>query len=375
MINPDRLANLFLELAAINGPSGCERAVADYARAKMQSLGLNVEEDDVAQDVGSDSGNIYATLPGTVPGATPIFFNCHMDTVEPTDGIRIVRENDEISTDGSTILGADDRAGMAIVLEAIESIVEDKAPHGDVQVIFTVSEEVGLRGAKAMDHSRITGRYGYVFDTQKPPGALTVSAPSHETVAVQVHGKAAHAGMAAENGVSAIIAASRAIARMKLGRIDPETTASIGIINGGKARNIIPDLVTIKGEARSRDESKLADQVEHMRRTFEEEAAAMGATVEFEHVREYDCYRWTAADPIIRLATAALDNAGMETVFQDGGGGSDANIFNSAGVPTVVIGTGYDDAHTHAEHVAVNDLVQATRFAESLIRTAAGWEA
>lgn len=375
MINRDRLTTQFLDLAQINGPSGSERSIADYAISKLKALGLEVEEDGVGPDIGSDAGNVYATLRGTVNGGTPIFLNCHMDTVEPTAGIRILNDNGLIRTDGSTILGGDDRAGMAIVLEAVESIIEDNAPHAGVQIIFTVSEEVGLRGAKAMDHSRIKGRFGYVFDTQKPPGGLTVSAPSHETVGVQVHGKAAHAGMAPENGISAIVAASRAIARMKLGRIDEETTASIGLINGGKARNIIPDLVTIKGEARSRNEAKLAAQVEHMRDTFEQEAQAIGATVDFESIREYDCYRWSESDPIIKLATTALKRAGMEPVFQDGGGGSDANIFNSAGIPTVVVGTGYDDAHTHTEHLAIDDLVRATEFARSLILTAAGWEA
>jgi tripeptide aminopeptidase len=374
MIDRDRLTRLFLELARINGPSGHERAVADYVKSKLQSLGLEVEEDDVGPRVGADSGNVLAMLKGTVPGATPIFLNGHMDTVEPTEALNVIVDNGVIGTDGSTILGADDRAGIAIVIEAVESIVEDKTPHGDVQVMFTVSEEVGLRGARTMDRSRIAGRFGYVFDTQKPPGGLTVSAPSHETISVEVHGRAAHAGMAPENGVSAIVAASRAIARMNLGRIDDETTASIGIINGGKARNIIPDSVTIKGEARSRNEAKLAAQVEHMRSVFEGEASAIGASIEFEHVKEYDCYRWTENDPIIKLACAGLKLAGMEPVFQDGGGGSDANVFNSAGIPTVVVGTGYDDAHTHTEHVAVDDLVRATQFAQGLIRAAAEWE-
>lgn len=374
MINTDRVTRLFLELARINGPSGRERAVADCCKAKLQSLGLEVHQDDVGPSVESDCGNVFAMLRGNVSGGTPIFLNCHMDTVEPTEALNARIENGVIRSDGSTILGADDRAGIAIVIEAVESVIEDGMPHGDVQIILSVGEESGLRGAKAMDRSRIAGRFGYVFDTQKPPGGITVSAPSHETVAVQIHGKAAHAGMAPENGISAIVAASRAIAKMKLGRIDDETTASIGVINGGKARNIIPDLVTIKGEARSRKEAKLAAQVEHMRRTFEEEAAAIGASIEFEHTREYDCYRWTESDPIIKLGRAAWKLAGLEPDFQEGGGGSDANIFNSAGIPTVVVGTGYDDAHTHTENVAVDDLATASKYAQALIQAAAEWE-
>jgi tripeptide aminopeptidase len=193
-------------------------------------------------------------------------------------------------------------------------------------------------------------------------------------VSVEIHGKAAHAGMAPENGVSAIVAASKAIARMKLGRIDGETTANIGVISGGKARNIIPDLVSIKGEVRSRNEEKLEAQVAHMRQVFEEEAAAIGATLEFSHIKEYKGYRFTADDPIIKLGSAAATLLGMDPVFQDGGGGSDANIFIASGIPAVVIGTGYDDAHTHSENVGIADLAEAAEYAEALIRVAATWK-
>jgi tripeptide aminopeptidase len=374
MINRDRLTALFLELARTNGPSGHERAIADLLKAKLLALGFEVEEDDAAASAETDAGNVIGYLRGSVSGGTPIFFNCHMDTIEPTDSLNAIIEDGVIKSDGSTILGADDRAGIAIVLEAVQSILEDKTPHAGVQAIFSVSEEVGLRGARALDGSRIKGKFGYVFDTQKPPGGITVSAPSHETISAEIHGKAAHAGIAPENGVSAIVAVSRAIAKMKLGRVDDETTANIGTISGGKARNIIPDLVNIRGEARSRNEAKLVAQVEHMRKTLEDECAAVGATVHFHSVREYDSFRWNESDPIIKLACQALKSVGMDVVFQDGGGGSDANVFNSAGVATVVVGTGYDDAHTHTEHVAIDDLAAAARFAEALIRTAAGWE-
>lgn len=373
MINSDRLRRLFLDLVKINGPSGHERAVADYVKSRLHLLGLEVGEDGVGPEVGSTSGNIIALLRGSATG-TPILLNCHMDTVEPTEGLKPVMDGDVIRSDGSTILGADDRAGIAAVIEAVESVAESGVAHADVQLLFTVSEEVGLRGAKAMDRSKIIGRFGYVMDTQKPPGGITVSAPSHETVSVEIHGKAAHAGIAPENGVSAIVAASRAIAGMRLGRIDDETTANVGVIEGGKARNIIPDLVKLKGEARSRNESKLAAQVEHMRSLFNEEASSIGASVSFEHEHEYTGYRWSEKDPVVALACAASRLIGLEPVFQDGGGGSDANVFNSAGIPCVVIGVGYDDAHTHTENVSVEDLTKAAAYTEALIRTAADWK-
>lgn len=374
MINQERLTNLFAELASINGPSRAERRVADFVKSKLVSMGLEVEEDQAAGPVGGDAGNVIALLKGNRPGCPAIFFNCHMDTIEPTEGLNITSRDGVLASDGKTILGADDRAGIAEIIEAVQSILEDGTTHGDVQIVLTVSEEVGLLGARHLDPASIVGCYGFVFDSQKPPGGIVVSAPSHETISARIHGKAAHAGMAPETGVSAIVAASRAISSMELGRIDEETTANIGVIEGGKARNIIPDLVVLKGEARSRNEQKLMDQVAHMRRILQERAEAMGASVEFEHVREYSSYRWTEQDDIIRLASAACARIGMEPTFQDGGGGSDANIFNSAGIPTVVIGAGYDNAHTSRECIAVSDLVMAARYAESLIETAASWE-
>jgi tripeptide aminopeptidase len=218
----------------------------------------------------------------------------------------------------------------------------------------------------------VKGALGYVFDSGTPTAGIVVSAPSHENMIVEIIGRAAHAGIAPEEGVSAIVAASNAISKMTLGRIDAETTANVGVIQGGKARNIIPDKVTIRAEARSRCEVKLVSQVEHMKKLFEEEAAKIGARAEVKSIREYTAFRWTESDEVVKVASAACRRIGIEPQLVDGGGGSDANVFNLGGVPSVVIGVGYEHPHSSSERMAVADLVKSAEYAQAIIEVAAG---
>ena len=371
MIQRDRIVETFLDLVKINSPSRKERGVADYVKARLSALGFEVTEDNTGAAIGGDSGSVIGYLKGTVEGAQKIFLCCHMDTVEPTDKLNIVVEDGVIKTDGTTILGADDKAGIAAVLDGIGEMLNSGMAHGDIRVLMDVSEEVGLLGARHMDLSLIRDYYGYVMDTQKPVGGITVSAPSAETMNVEVHGKAAHAGMCPEEGISAIIAASNAISKMKLGRIDDETTANVGKIQGGKARNIIPDLVSIKAEARSRNNDKLVEQLQHMRSVFEEEITKMGAKAVITSNREYTAFHWGENDPVVMLAAAASRRLGIDPVYEGGGGGSDANIFNANGVPCVVIGVGYEGAHSPAENVSMDDLAKAAEYVVALIAAAA----
>ncbi|MCE5314085.1 MAG: M20/M25/M40 family metallo-hydrolase [Armatimonadota bacterium] len=371
MANKERVTKLFLDLLKINSPSKRERKVADFLKARLQSLGFDVCEDDAGEKIGGDAGNIIAFKKGTAPGAKSIFLGAHIDTIESTDKLNVVIEGDEVRSDGTTILGADDKAGIAAILEGIESVLDSGSSHGDIQVVFNVAEEIGLMGSRAMDISQINADFGYIFDTQKPAGGITVSAPSHANMFIDIKGRAAHAGMAPEHGISAILAASNAISKMKLGRIDFETTANIGVIEGGKARNIVPDHVEIKAEARSRDESKLLAQVEHMTAVFESEAEAIGANAVVRCDREYFSFKWTQDDEIVKLAVAACNKIGIEPTFMDGGGGSDANIFNAAGIACVVVGVGYDGAHSSSERISLNDLATAAAFVQAIIETAA----
>lgn len=370
MVDNERVKELFLDLVRINGTSGEEREVADYVKAKLESIGFEVEEDDAGAKIDGSAGNVIAFMRGTAPGAKAIFLCSHMDTVEPTRDLTPVMEGGAIRSDGTTILGADDRAGIAAVIEGVRSVVEQGTPHGDIQVLFNVSEENGLLGAKMMDHGRIRARMGYVFDTQRPVAGITVSAPSHSSMRIEITGKAAHAGIAPEKGVNAIVAASNAISKMKLGRIDEETTANVGVISGGKARNIVPDHLLVKAEARSRSEAKLHDQVEHMVSLFEEEAERIGARAVVEVTREYSAYRFTQEDEVIKLAMAASRRLGIEPTFHEGGGGSDANVFNAEGIPSVVVGVGYENAHSSSEFITVEDLVTAAEFAAALVQVA-----
>lgn len=371
MANNDRLKELFLSLVSINSPSKHEREVADFVKARLAALGFEVDEDDAGPKIDGNCGNVIAFKRGSVPGARSVFLSCHMDTVEPTQNLSVAEDAGVLCTDGNTILGADDKAGLAAVIEGITRIVESGAPHGDIQVICDVAEEIGLLGAKLLDRSRIKAEAGYVLDTGWPAGGITVSAPSHENITVEITGKAAHAGIEPEKGVSAILAASSAISKMNLGRVDDETTANIGRIEGGKARNIIPDRVTINAEARSRSEEKLAEQVRHMKELFEQEAAKIGASAVVSTEHEYTRFRWAQDDPVVAMAVLATRRAGFEPTFQEGGGGSDANVFNAAGVPSVLIGVGYENPHSPAERISVGELGRAADFVTALLQVAA----
>lgn len=365
MDNSDRLEKTFLDLLLINSPSKHERGVADYTAAFLRKIGFDVYEDDAAGKIQGQAGNIIGFRKGSKKGPG-LLLSCHIDTVEPTEGINIIREGDEIRSDGATILGADDKAGVAAVLEGLRMAVESGEMLPDIQVIFDVAEEIGLLGCRALDPKAIRADLAYVFDTEKPVAGITLSAPTQANLDIEIRGLAAHAGLAPEKGISAIVAASKAISRMKLGRIDDETTANVGTIQGGRAGNIVPDTVIIRAEARSRNEAKLDNQIAHMTSLFEEEAKAIGAQAKIEVNKEFRAFQWSQEDPIVKLAAKACRQMGIPVVLQQGGGGSDANIFNANGLPSVVIGVGYEGAHSRQEHVSLKDLAVAAQYARAL---------
>ncbi len=365
MADKERILKTFKELISINSPSLSERKVADYIKAALAPLGFEISEDDTGAKIGGSAGNVTAFLKGTVD-AQPIFFGSHMDTVEPTEGINVIIDGDIIKTDGTTILGADDKAGITEILEGMRMLVESGKPHGDIKLVFDVSEETGLFGVRHYDTSGLKGYFGFIMDSEIPAGAFTMNAPSDVTINVEIFGKAAHAGMCPEKGVSALVAASRAIAKMKLGRLDEETTANVGTIKGGKARNIVPDYVTMRAEARSRNEAKLEAQLDHMKTLFRDEAAAMGAEAKIELISDYKTFAFAEDAEIVKFAAAALAKIGKEPVLQNGGGGSDANIFNEKGVPALLIAAGYNNAHTPEEYVSISGMCDCADFVAAL---------
>lgn len=352
MINQARLLDTFLDLVRIDSPSGEEAAIAQELVTRLRRLGLQAELDAMK--------NVVASLPGE---GEPLLLTAHMDTVMPGHGIKPQVVDGVVHSDGTTILAADDKSGVAVVLELVQTLVERGGPHPPVEVVFTVQEESGLLGAKGLDLSRIRAKIGISFDSGDASGQIVVSAPYHDVINVVVHGKASHAGAEPEKGISAIVVAAQAITQMPLGRIDEETTANLGTINGGRAGNIVPDLVEIRGEARSRQAAKLQAQTAKMVAAFRDAAAHYDTTVDVDTERSYEGYNLTAADTMVSRLMAACRAVGVEPMLVPSGGGSDVNIYNAQGRQIVNLSTGMMDVHTTGEYVAVADMVMSAEIA------------
>jgi tripeptide aminopeptidase len=346
---------LFVELASIPSPPGRERPVADRVAAYLADLGLDVDEDDAGARIDSTAGNLYCRLEPTAPG-TPIFLCAHLDTVVPSGAIEPVVEEGVLRNAAGTILGADNKAAVAAMLEGTRRIVAERRPHAGLELVFTPKEEVGLRGAGAFDAGRLAARVGYVYDQAGPIGEIVLGAPHAATLDLRFHGRAAHSGIAPEEGRSAIAAAARAIADLRLGRIDEETTANVGLISGGTARNVVPEWCSVTAEARSHDERKLADLVQEILDSAAFAAGVAECELEAEVSPGYKGYRFRPGDEVVRLARAALERTGREPRFVLSGGGADANVFNERGLACVNLSNGMADIHTPDEHIAVEDL-------------------
>ncbi len=347
-----RLLKTFLDLVQIPSESGKEKPVTDYLVAKLRSLGLEVWVDDAGSKIGSNSGNIMGRLKGSLPGS--IAFSSHQDTVVPGIGIKPQIADGIIRSDGTTILGADDKAGLACILEMFECI-KDK-PHPTIEVVFDICEEVGLRGAAQFDTSKLESKYSVILDVDGAPGRINIAAPYQDVCKITIKGKPSHAGIAPEKGISAIVIASKAIASMKLGKIDDETTSNVGIISGGKANNIVPEECKVEMEARSRDEAKLNAQTKHMLDRFEEEAKKVGATIEVSKERVFMGYKFSETDPLPSLVAQAAKDVGLKPQFVRSGGGSVSNIFNAKGLASVVVGVGFENPHSKDEFLRISDL-------------------
>jgi len=365
-INQERLVNEFMSLVRIDSFAGEEREIADYLRTQLTKLGLDVTEDDAGKTIDGSAGNIIARLPGDCDKPT-IMFCAHMDRVSPGKGIKPFIDNGIIRSDGTTILGADDAAGIAVILEALRVVKEAELPHGTLEVVFTIAEEGGLFGAKALDRSQLKADFAYFLDSSDPIGSIINQAPSHQNLDFTFYGKAAHAGVCPELGINAIKIAADAIASMNLGRIDHETTANAGVIQGGAATNIVPEVCTVKCEARSLDHAKLKAQVEHMISAAQASAAKYGAKVDIGITDCYTAYTIPESQPVIQLAAKACQALGVKPQLKATGGGSDANILNCKGLPSVVLGLNYQDAHSTRESMAVEDLVKVTELVLSII--------
>ncbi len=369
MISQSRLVEEFMELVRVDSETLHEQEICRVLKEKFSSLGLQVEEDDTTKVTGHGAGNLIIKLEASGADAAPtIFFTSHMDTVTPGRGIKPQLDDDGyIRSDGTTILGSDDKAGIAAMLEAIRVIQEQKLTHGPVQFIITVGEEAGLNGARALDPQKLEAVYGYALDSNGKIGDIAVAAPTQAKITMQVIGKSAHAGVNPEDGISAIQVAAKAISRMSLGRIDKETTANIGRFEGGGATNIVCDHVRLDAEARSIVQEKLDKQIESMKQALESAASDYGAQSVFESEIIYPAFSFSDGDEVVELAKKAIAQIGETPRLFPSGGGSDANIFNGFGVPTVNLAVGYEHIHTTKEQIKAEDLAKTARLVVELI--------
>jgi len=374
-IKKDRLATTFVNLCEIDSPSRSERRVADYLKGLFSELGAeSVVEDGSAVETGSDCGNLIVRFAGTVV-KKPLFFACHMDTVEPGRGIQVVRSGNTFTSLGKTILGGDDKSGITAVIELIRVLKECKIDHGPIEILLTTCEEIGLLGAKNFDHRMLHARSGYALDSTGI-NRVILGAPAANRLKVEIHGIAAHAGLNPEQGVSAFCLAAGAIANLRLGRLDKQSTANFGLIQGGVATNIVPDLITMEGEVRSHSPAKLEDYTREIETTFrnvvQNWSNQIGGdkqpSVEITVEKEYPVMLLSDKDPAVKRVKKAGDLLGFDINFQVAGGGSDANILNSYGLKTAIIATGMNRVHTVDESLDLNDLFSLTQLLIAVVQ-------
>ena len=367
----ERLVSEFIELVKIDSETGYEEKISVVLKAKFEALGFKVEEDDAKEKTGHESNNLICTLEGTKEGVEPIFFNSHMDTVVPGKDIQPQIEGDTIRSDGTTILGADDKAGIAAIIEMVRLLKDYDIEHGQIQVVLTIGEESGLIGAKALDASLIDAKYGYAVDSHGDVGGLIVASPTQAKFEITCHGKTAHAGVAPEEGISAITLASKAISKMKLGRIDEDTTANICRFEGGKATNIVSDEAVVIAEARSLVREKLDRQIEQIKEACRQAEEEVGGSIDVDVKIMYKGYKHDENAQVVKVASQAAKRIGLEPQLKATGGGSDANVISSYGFPMVNLCVGYQNIHTPEEEISINEMMNISALLTGIVIEAA----
>lgn len=375
-VNRERMVDLFFKLVQIDSPSKKEAPVADFIEKFLAPMGFKVWRDDAGEKIGGNCGNLHVRVPARGSKADAVLFSSHMDTVMPGLCVKPRLDNGVIRTDGTTVLGADDKAGVTAILEMLTCIHESDVPHGPIEVIFDVAEEIGLMGAFEVDLSQVQSKYAIVLDGEEMDQIIYKS-PSANRMFYEIEGIAAHAGMRPENGISAIEVFAEAVSNMKLGRLDDETTANVGTVEAGRATNIVADHLTSKAEVRSHSVEKLEKQTKSMSDAFN------AAVAKFERKIDGQPKRVVFKETIKREFTAmhiATDSVPYKVVSEAGklvgldmkplaiGGGTNANVYNAKGLPAVVIGCGMKEEHTTSEHLVVDDLVMAARLCLAILQ-------
>jgi tripeptide aminopeptidase len=365
----ERLHETFVSLCRIQSPSGHERECTDHVADEVRRIGLDVDEDDAGPVAGSDAGNLFARIEGR--GATSIMLCAHLDTVPPTAPIEPTLVDGGWTNSGDGILGADNKAAVAVMLALARRLVTaPEPPDVGLELVFTVSEENGLHGAKAFDVSRLRSTLGYVFDHATPIGEIVSASPTYQRVIAELHGRAAHAGLRPEEGRSAIAAAARGIAAMQLGRLDPETTSNVGTIYGGTATNVVPERCRVEAEVRGIEDARVGEVLTDMIDRFQDAADASECDLDVTVERMFTGYRSKPGAHEIVLAERALRACGYEPRLITTGGGSDANAFRVAGFPCANLANGTERNHQPDERVSVDALEGMLEVAIALVEEA-----
>jgi tripeptide aminopeptidase len=373
-IDQERLAATFITLCEIDSPSKQEGKVAEYIKAIFTEMNTEIFEDDSALETGSDCGNLIVRCSGNLE-KEPIFLNCHMDTVLPAEGVKVLRQGEVFTSQGNTVLGGDDKAGIAVLVEVMRTLTEKNIPYGPVELVFTTCEEVGLLGVKAFDPTLLQSKIGYALDTTGVHKVIT-GAPAANRIVAEINGAAAHAGLNPEEGINAIQLAAQAIAGLQLGRLDSESTANIGLVKGGTATNIIPEKAVVKGEVRSHSEDKLADYTEKTKEAFSKVIStwldpagkAKGKpTLTFQVIPDYPVMKLDKTSEVLRHVEQAATAINADLEFLVAGGGSDANIFNSYGLQCAILSTGMDKVHSTEETIRLQDMVSTAELVMALL--------
>ena len=366
MIHRERMTDAVMDLVRLDSHSREEQPVAEYLVHALTQLGASVTVDDAGAAVHGTTGNVIARLAATAAGA-PLLLSSHMDVVPPGQSVKPSREQDRIRSDGSTILGGDDKSGLAIILEVLRTLKERDVAHGLVEVAFTICEEIGLLGAKHLDFASLQSKDAIVLDSSNA-SELVTRAPSSDMFTFTVHGLEAHAGMCPENGISAVRVAAEAIAAMPLGRIDAETTSNVAIVDGTRATNVVPNLCVVAGEARSLRDERLDEVMRTIRASFDNAAARAKITlggevrrawIEEQCERKYHSMHVPDDAPVVQLVMRAANRLQQRVRTVTIGGGSDANVFNRQGITSVNLGTGMRDIHTVNEWIDLADFYRA----------------
>jgi len=366
-MNSERLLKRFLELVQIDSETGNEKPVAEYIEPILKGLGFNVRYDDANLSFPSNTGNMVASI-GNTEDPSALLLSSHMDTVKPGLGIKPQVRDGYVYSDGTTILGGDDKAGIAAILEAVSAAIEAGVPIKPLDIVFCIAEEGGLNGSRYLDYSLVKAKRGIVLDSGGAPGEIIVRGPAQDKIDVTLKGRPAHAGVCPEEGISAIQIAAAAIARMQLLRIDEDTTANIGVISGGQATNIVCPEVKIKAEARSQSNEKLQKQTAHMVSCFEEAAQEFGAVAEVVVERAYDAFEVAVESSIVTDVTEAVRAIGASVSYKGTGGGSDTNNYNKNGIEAVNLGVGMEKVHTLEERISIKNLEDSARLVYELIK-------